>query len=615
MIRREIAAACVAVAWLSSTAGPLPGQEVRVAENVHVSEALSGRAHHELDLAAHPTDPDVLLGAGMAWSDSANRYDLVAYRTADGGRSWEPSLELSREGTIQDPALAFGPDGWAYLAEFGAGENLVHRSPDGGASWTEPLDLEFGDRPWVAVGGGEAEPPGRLFVHSTGRTQPADRDAGSITGLRVIRADDHGELLLPRSTLHLSEGRTELGTGPSVVLSDGTYVFIYPERRDAARVGRYEGAAGPDPRVVRRPNARLRALVSRDGGRSFEPARTVGRWYHRFGRGRTATVPALTADPSHGPFRDRIYAAWTDFRSGEGQILLARSEDGGRSWSGPVLVNRGGGPAFRPMLAVNRDGVVGVAWYDRRDSPTGLGWHVRFAASVDGGETVGASVRASESGFRYAWERGLVVLGRGGGGGSHDADAVLHAFNDLGGHTAGMAADASGRFHPFWVDNRTGEPQIWTAAVEVEGHAVRHGDPSLAHLEDVTDRTALRVERAGYRGTPDTVRLRVRLQNTSEETLSAPVVLRVLDVWSEYGPAEFLGEGGGPDGTGAVVPVTPHLPDGELSPGALSDPFELRVALDAPDRPGPMPPPPPDRDPGGGYGLVELDLQTLASRP
>lgn len=621
-----VALAAVTIAAVTIAAGTAAAQEVSVGENVHVSSALPDRAHYELHVASHPSDPEVLLGAGMVWSDSANKYDLVAYRTTDGGRSWSPTLELAREGTIQDPAVAFGPDGWAYLSEFGGGEHPVHRSPDGGATWADPVDLGGGDRPWLAVSGPEAETPGRLFRHSTGRTAPADREAESLTGLRVARADAHGEEPLPSSTLHLSGDRSELGTGESVVLSDGTFVFLYPERLDLSRVSVYEGAAGPDPRIEREPNARLRALVSRNGGAGFEPARTVGDWHHRFGRGRTATVPAVAADTSRGPFRDRIYAAWTDFRSGEGQILLSRSEDRGRSWSEPVVVNRGGGPAFRPMLAVNGDGVLGIAWYDRRDSATGLGWHTRFAASLDGGETVGPSVRVSDADFRYEWDRGLVVVGRQLGGENLGATALLHAFNDMGGHTAGMAADASGRFHPFWVDNRTGVPQIWTAAVDVDGEAVRHGDPALSGLEDVTDRTALEVERAGYEGSPaETVSLRVRLRNTSEDTLSAPVVLRLVDLWSEYGDAELLGDGpdvgggdpagadDGPRGApGAVIPVTPHLPDGELPPGARSEPFEIRARIEVPARPGPMPPPPPDRDPGGGYGLLELEARALA---
>ena len=46
-------------------------------------------------------------------------------------------------------------------------------------------------------------------------------------------------------------------------------------------------------------------------------------------------------------------------------------------------------------VAVNRDGVVGVLWYDRREANDNLAYHARFAASFDGGLTFSPSVRVS----------------------------------------------------------------------------------------------------------------------------------------------------------------------------------------------------------------------------
>jgi hypothetical protein len=34
-------------------------------------------------------------------------------------------------------------------------------------------------------------------------------------------------------------------------------------------------------------------------------------------------------------------------------------------------------------------------------------------------------------------------------------------------HTAGLTADAAGHFHPVWIDDRNGKPQLWTATVTV----------------------------------------------------------------------------------------------------------------------------------------------------
>lgn len=105
-----------------------------------------------------------------------------------------------------------------------------------------------------------------------------------------------------------------------------------------------------------------------------------------------------------------------------------------------------------PEVAVNKDGVVGVSWYDTRDTPgTAPGWDVRFAASNDGGKTWGPSVRVSEKSSVFT-EAMRAKFGRRIGPGD----------------TAGLAASADGAFHPLWTDHRTGTPQVWTATVIVK---------------------------------------------------------------------------------------------------------------------------------------------------
>lgn len=606
-----VAAQMATAALLLAAWGPLSAQQTHVGPNRQVSTAHPDLGHYETRIATHPNDPDVLLAAAMVISDTVDRYDVRVYRSSDGGESWEETLDVDPRSGEGDPDLAFGPEGRAYLVEMGGGPELLHRSADGGRSWEEPTPIDFGDRPFLAVSGAGTEHPGRVYVHSSAHSEPLDGDRGK-SAVAVFRTDSSGSEVVSRTTRHVDGDRYVLGNGESVVLSDGTLVLLYPERRDRSNIGRFEGMTDPDPRTARRPNARLKALVSRDGSDSFGPARTVANWYHRFGRGRTATIPALAADTSSGPFRDRLYAAWTDFRSGEGQILLSHSDDRGKSWSDPIVVNRDGGPAFRPTLAVNDAGVLGVAWHDRRGSPSGLGYTVRFAASLDGGETVEPGVRVSREPFRYDWNAGLVTMGMGGSGdAAHRADVSLHSFNEIGGHTAGLAADSEGRFHPVWVDNRTGVSQMWTAAVTVDGEAVRHGDRRLSRLRDVTSRTALEVKHTDYGGAPGVVTIEARLRNTSEDTIRGPLHLRVLDLWSELGDARLAESRRGGTGPGAVLSLSDAVPAGGLAPDERSGPIEIRAKIDSPEELGPRMPPPVDRRARAGYGLLNLDLVVL----
>jgi hypothetical protein len=107
--------------------------------------------------------------------------------------------------------------------------------------------------------------------------------------------------------------------------------------------------------------------------------------------------------------------------------------------------------AYMPALAVNKEGIVAVTWYDRRGLPTkpgstppfhAAGCNVRLRVSLDGGQSWQPSVRVNEQ-------------------------AIQSTIWDLR-DTAGLAADAAGTFHPVWIDDRTGTRQVWTAVVRVE---------------------------------------------------------------------------------------------------------------------------------------------------
>ena len=96
------------------------------------------------------------------------------------------------------------------------------------------------------------------------------------------------------------------------------------------------------------------------------------------------------------PYKDRIYLTCWD-RAME-RLYLFTSNDGGSSWSPPTLVSRG--YVQNGMVAVNNQGIVGVAWYDGRDDPRGYRavfrcQHVYFTASLDGGGTFLPEVKVS----------------------------------------------------------------------------------------------------------------------------------------------------------------------------------------------------------------------------
>ena len=234
--------------------------------------------------------------------------------------------------------------------------------------------------------------------------------------------------------------------------SDGPFIALLVELDNTGKnmfQGRSDSASAPHA-----ANGVLRLVRSADGGNTVETFRVSDAWYDW--RVPQLSMASLAADRSAGPHRGRLYTVWPDARADRRtQIFLAWSDDQGKTWTAPRIVSDDAGalaPGDRPnnlmpMVAVNNRGIVGLSWYDRRDSPNNLSYMPRFAASLDGGATWLPSVAVSTSPNRLT-----------------PADKHLN-----GGDTAGLAADARGVFHPLWIDNRTGVEQMWTATVTVRG--------------------------------------------------------------------------------------------------------------------------------------------------
>jgi hypothetical protein len=186
---------------------------------------------------------------------------------------------------------------------------------------------------------------------------------------------------------------------------------------------------------------------------------------------------------------------------------------------------------FLATVAVNKRGVVLVTWYDRSDNPD-LGWYVRARASLDGGETWLPSIRVSEKPntfpprkvFTQTWveEHRHVVT-------------IFQPSQFFAGDYAGLAADARGTFHALWVDNRTGLPQVWTAAIEVAGTAIQNGSSELAQFTDVSDDLELEVVSSDYDRASNTVTIGIRLKNLSAKIIHGPVKLHLMNVNSTTG--------------------------------------------------------------------------------
>jgi len=244
--------------------------------------------------------------------------------------------------------------------------------------------------------------------------------------------------------------------------------------------------------------------------------------------------------------------AWGGERYGRMGVYGAHSSDNGGTWSAPLAVDDdavrsvldNGPDDIAPQMAVGANGAVGVSWEDRRDNPDGVSYYVRFSASLDGGESWMRSVRVSEAASRPD----LDLAGRVDafptimhGANARTDVALTNGYWESQGHTAGIAADVEGAFHPLWVDNRTGTGEVWTSKIAVAGTVSKYGDPQLNDYKDVSGITTVRVYDARYNATDGSVHVVLRLKNRSKKGLREVRLRIALD--SPIGAASQSGHG------------------------------------------------------------------------
>ena len=142
-------------------------------------------------------------------------------------------------------------------------------------------------------------------------------------------------------------------------------------------------------------------------------------------------------------------------------VYLMYSDDRGESWSVPTRVNDNQRLARHEeaMLSVNDQGVVGVAWYDRRHADAADCYDVYFSASLDGGESFLPNTRLSTA-TSCQKVPGNVIS-------DPNGQRDIAEYWPNGGDYSGIAGAADGAFHIVWADSRTGVYQLWTRSVRI----------------------------------------------------------------------------------------------------------------------------------------------------
>ncbi len=347
---------------------------------------------------------------------------------------------------------------------------------------------------WVSAPGGGTD--GRLYISVNGRAPAELRDSlgpieahgeappklayaadGSLVTAYVVAKVIPGRRF-PAGALRVS--RSEDGvrwSAPVTVTDDSTFGSHNFHALHAAPDGSLfvtwlDGRHGKSAVYITR---------STDGGRRWSPNRRVD-----VGEACPCCRTAMATAPDGA-----LYVAWRSVLPGSVRdIVVARSTDGGETWSAPVRTHADdwvfeGCPHAGPSMQVDAAGVLHIAWWTGKEGAAG----VYYARSADGARTFDAPVALGTADFSHpahvqlalgdsgrvavAWDDGTV-----------DTPRVLLRVSRDGGRTFGRAEPVSpeGRAATFPVLGLSGRA-ITVAWSEESAGAAAHDSDSARHAD------------------------------------------------------------------------------------------------------------------------------------
>ena len=400
----------------------------------------------------HPLQPGTLLATANTVNFTNFFVSEGTYLSGDNGDTWTGSDTLYGEPIVfhgGDPGIAIDKDGTFILSRLGRFPIpglYAHYSTDNGATWSGQVAITQNEIERAAVASDVF--PGSPFY---GRTYAVYVRFESPFAVWISWTDDGGATW---STARRINSPSQRSSGADIAIrSDGTLHVSW------AGVT----ASSPFTEVLGG------AARSSDGGQSWTVSETAFSMNGIQGVLSTKSnirvngLPRIDIDNSGGPRDGWLYVVTTEINQApagsDPDVVLRRSTDGGTTWSAGIRVNRdalsNGAIQYFPAPHVDEGGGLNVLFYDDRNTSSDS-TGVMLARSTDGGDTW-VEVEISDHNFRPVPIGGL--------GQGYQGDNI-----DL--------ASSQGRLIPLWMDNSSGEYQIWTAPVEIRAVAIGGGDPT-----------------------------------------------------------------------------------------------------------------------------------------
>jgi hypothetical protein len=368
----------------------------------------------EPQVAVNPIDPSEVIGASQQdrWPDGGAR-GLISWRSTTGGAAWSklPDVPWSacqggpkRFGRVTDPWLSYDKAGNLYFigqpidsAELGISAVMVSTFDRAARTWRPPRTLieDLGDRgafnDKVSVTG---DPTRAGYAYATwlrgdyppgGRQSPiADNHSFAYRGYAMFsRTTDGGATWSTPTPMRQSNAYfqgNQIAVGPDGTLYNVAATLFSGSGVQPNGQGVYMGLMRSDDAglhwsapVQIAPIQTQQVFVQDD----HFPIR-AGDY-----------IPDIAIDQRNGA----IYIVWSDgLGTPIDKVVMVKSTDGGRHWSGPTVVSAGGPnvQAYNHAIEVTPNGTVVLTYYDDRNNVLGDGvatTDIWLRHSHDGGQT------------------------------------------------------------------------------------------------------------------------------------------------------------------------------------------------------------------------------------
>ena len=386
--------------------------------------------HVEPHIAINPVNSNHLVVASIVLDTAYEYWSSSAFTSFNGGTSWTRH-DFKMERCI-DPWVVINEDSSVFITAIEILRNvendhrfnmLLFNSADGGVNWSDGTSLGRGYDHEITIPSASSG-ISHYMVTRKARTPKLD---STLYDIQILASKDFGKAFEIIHQFKPSDTPKNLNPTGIVENRNGTFTVSFIEFPSFLTKSVHVSAQTAGTPVI---------VTDKCGESPSFPG-----YPFLASHSQSEQAGSLMAQVCVGPNFSGIW--------------LARSENEGQSWQPALRIDtppdNGESHVRTPMLEINNDGTIGVAWYDRRNSPDNLCQDIYFSTSTNGGKSFSEPTRISSQTSCPQSEGNGRTYNSWPGGGDYSS----------------MTSDQDGNFHIVWSDSRSGTAQLRHAKLAV----------------------------------------------------------------------------------------------------------------------------------------------------